>query len=541
MGKTGQHIDNNHGRPMISQDQNGQTKSAIGRKGMIVAPHWQASEAGHAVLARGGNAIEAVIAAGAALSVLYPHFCGLGGDAVWMIGDADGKVSSLLGIGQAPKNIDRIDRIDVRGPKSMLTTACLVDSWGTLLDHSAAHWGGKESFADLLAPSITLAEDGFSVSPSQQFWFDLRAGERDGWPGFCSLFIGEGQQRQPQLAQTLRRLAQHGPREFYQGALAHEIAKDLADMGSPLTLDDLAATRARFVQPISMAYRDLTLLAPPPPTQGLTTLGIMGVLGHHAMAGEAPGRASFYHHLVEAVKQAFLDRNTIADPDFNNPANMQSLLDPAHLRRKAQAVNTDQALVWPHIYKQGDTSFLAAVDAEGRTACVLQSIYFDWGSGAVVGDTGILWQNRGAAFNLDRKSPNCLQAGKRPFYTLNPGMALKAGRPHLLYGTQGADGQPQTLALLLSLLIDHGLSPEAALAQPRFLLGKTFSDSRDSLKLEDNLADAVLTDLQKRGHELAKIPALSPLGGQAGIIRIDEDGTRLGAHDPRSDGGALAV
>lgn len=508
---------------------------------MIVAPHWQASEAGQAVLARGGNAIEAVIAAGAALSVLYPHFCGLGGDAVWMIGDADGTVSSLLGIGQAPKNIDRIDNIDVRGPKSMLTTACLVDSWGVLLDHSANHWGGKESFANLLAASIALADEGFPVSPSQQFWFDLRASEHDRWPGFGTLFLGEGQQRQPHLAETLRSLAQHGPREFYEGALARKIAKGLADLSAPLTLDDLAATRARFAKPISMAYRDLTLLAPPPPTQGVTTLGIMGVLGHHSVVDEPCGSAGFYHHLVEAVKQAFLDRHTIADPDFSMAADAAVLLDANHLRAKAAKVKADQALAWPHVYRQGDTSFLAAVDAHGRTACVLQSVYFDWGSGAVVGDTGILWQNRGAAFSLDPKSANCLQPGKRPFYTLNPGIALKNGRPHLVYGTQGADGQPQTLALLLSLLIDHGLSPEAALAQPRFLLGKTFSDSRDSLKLEDNLPESVLADLHTRGHEQAKIPALSPLGGQAGIIRIEDDGTLLGAHDPRSDGGALAV
>jgi oxamate amidohydrolase len=532
---------NNHGRPMTQNPQTGQTKRAAGRKGMMAAPHWQASEAGLAVLERGGNAIEAVIAAGAALSVLYPHFCGLGGDAVWMISDADGKVSTLLGIGQAPKNIGGIDTIAVRGPRSMLTTACLVDSWGVLLDHSNNHWAGVETFADLLAPSIQFAEDGFPVSPSQQFWFDLRADESDRWPGFRNVYVREGQQLQPQLAETLRCLAQNGPREFYEGGLARKIAKGLADMGAPLTLDDLAATHARFAQPESLIYRNMTLLAPPPPTQGLTTLGIMGVLRHHHMADEPIGSAGFYHHLVEAVKQAFLDRHVIADPDFSASTDAAILLDPAHLHANAQAVKADQALVWPHVYKQGDTSFLAAVDAQGRTACVLQSIYFDWGSGAVVGDTGILWQNRGAAFNLDPKSPNCLQAGKRPFYTLNPGIALKDGRPHLLYGTQGADGQPQTLALLLSLLIDHGLSPEAALAQPRFLLGKTFSDSRDSLKLEDNLSEAALVDLQARGHVLSKIPAFSPLGGQAGIVRIEDGGMLEGAHDPRSDGGALAL
>ena len=172
---------------------------------------------------------------------------------------------------------------------------------------------------------------------------------------------------------------------------------------------------------------------------------------------------------------------------------------------------------------------------------MLQSIYFDWGSGVVAGDTGILWQNRGAAFSLDPASPNCLRAGKRPFYTLNPGMALRDGRPHLLYGTQGADGQPQTLALLLSLLIDHGLDPLAALSQPRFLLGRTFSDSRDSLKIEANAGAALVARLAAMGHEVSPIDAFSQLGGQAGVIRINDDGSVEGAHDPRSDGGAIGV
>ncbi len=508
---------------------------------MVVAPHWQASEAGLSVLERGGNAIEALIAAGAALAVLYPHFCGLGGDAVWMLADANGKVSTLLGIGQAPENIDGINSIPVRGPGSMLTTACLVDSWDVLLNHSKEHWNGGESFAGLLDPSIRIAEQGFHVSPSQQFWFDQRAGAHDSWPGFNDVFVRAGQQLQPQLANTLRCLAKHGPREFYEGALAQKIADALAGTGAPLTASDLAATRARFAEPASLVYRDMLLLAPPPPTQGLTTLGIMGVLARHEMADEPAGSSGFYHYLVEAVKQAFLDRNLIADPEFNAATDMEALLDPARLRTKAGAVNPHRALVWPHVFQNGDTAFLAAVDDKGRAACVLQSLYFDWGSGVVLGDTGILWQNRGAAFNLDPESPNRLEPGKRPFYTLNPGIALKQGRPHLLYGTQGADGQPQTLALLLSLLIDHGLTPQAALAAPRFLLGKTFSDSRDSLKLEETIGNAVIADMRRRGHDIAPIAPLSPLAGQAGIIRIAGDGTLSGAHDPRSDGGALAL
>ena len=280
--------------------------------------------------------------------------------------------------------------------------------------------------------------------------------------------------------------------------------------------------------------------APPPPTQGGTTLAIMGILERLGERPAGPDSAAFYHCLVEAVKQAFLDRATIADPDFAD-VDPARLLDPARLAAKARAVDPARAMPWPHLYRPGDTAHLAAIDAEGRAVSLLQSLYFDWGSGVIAGDTGVLWQNRAAAFSLDPESPNRLMPGKRPFYTLNPGIALKDGRPRLAYGTQGADGQPQTLALLLSLMIDHGLDPATALAHPRFLLGKTFSDSGDTLKLEAGLDSGIVAGLAAMGHETAVIDAFSPLGGQAGIIRIGDDGTLGGAHDPRSDGCAIGL
>ncbi len=519
-----------------------QTEIAVAqsRDGMVTTPHWQASEAGAKVLARGGNAIEALVAAGAALSVTYPHFCGLGGDAVWMVCDRDGAARTFLGIGQAAANTKINGPIPPRGPASTLTTACLVDSWEKVLDHSATAWGGSGRLAALLDDAITLAEDGFAVTPSQTFWHDFRTGESATWPGFRDLFQRDGVQRQPALARTLKAIAANGARDFYEGALADQIARGLAAAGSPLTAADLAATRARMVEPVRLAYGDTVLLAPPPPTQGVTTLAIMAVLAQLAPGSKAPDSAAYYHALVESVKQAFVDRHLIADPEFGNDST-KMLLDAQRLAAKAAAIDPNRAAEWPAPYRQGDTALLAAVDAEGRAACLLQSIYFDWGSGVVAGDTGILWQNRGAAFSTDPASPNFVQPGKRPFYTLNPGLALKDGRPHLVYGTQGADGQPQTLALLLSLLIDHGLDPLAALSRPRFLLGRTFSDSRDNLKLEENIGADTLAALSSMGHEVSTIATLSPLGGQAGIIRIQENGQMEAAHDPRSDGGAIGI
>lgn len=516
------------------------TRSDTSSRGAaIVAPHWLAAEAGAKVLRRGGNAIEALVAAGAALAVTYPHFCGLGGDAVWLVADETGKAQAFLGIGQAGGVVPDGD-IPLRGAASMLTTACLVDSWEKVLAHSTAEWAGSESLPGLLDDAIALAENGFEVSRSQAFWYEFRRSELDGWPGFGDLFTSSGIQRQPALGRTLDAIARHGAREFYEGALARQIATGLVEAGSPLLATDLAATRTDIAPPLRQIYRDTTLLAPPPPTQGVTTLGIMGVLNHLPMTDFPPDSAGFYHSLVEAVKQAFLDRHTIADPHYAADVS-PALLDPARLAAKAAAIDPGRALPWPQPYRHGDTALLAAVDEKGRCASLLQSLYFDWGSGVVVGDTGILWQNRGAAFSTDPASPNVIRAGKRPFYTLNPGLALKNGRPHLIYGTQGADGQPQTLSLLLSLLVDHGLDPAAALSRPRFLLGRTFSDSRDTLKIEENAGPETVSALAAMGHEISTIDSFSPLGGQAGVIRIGQDGAIDGAHDPRSDGGAILL
>lgn len=525
---------------MTGRTRQSKTSPARSSLGMVTTPHWAATEAGTRVLEQGGTAIEALVAAGAALAVVYPHFCGLGGDGVWMITDAQGDATALLGIGQAAAAVQPDSPVPLRGACSALTTACLVDSWETALRMSAERWGAALPLDRLLADAIRLAEDGFPVSPSQTFWHDFRAAEQADWPGFSALFARDGLQRQPALAQTLRSIAADGARSFYDGALAEDIAADLSEVGAPVSAADLAATRTQIARPLSLPYRDLTLLAPPPPTQGVTTLGIMGVLSGLDMTGKSADSAAFYHAVVEAVKQAFLDRHRIADPAFA-PDVSADLLDRARLAAKTRAIDPALALPWPHRHQTGDTALLAAVDREGRAASLLQSLYFDWGSGVVGRRTGILWQNRGAAFSVDPASPNCLAPGKRPFYTLNPGLALKEGRPCLAYGTQGADGQPQTLSLLLSLLIDHGLDPLAALSAPRFLLGRTFSDLADSLKIEESLSEATREALRDLGHSIAPIPAFSPLGGQAGIIRIHADGLIEAAHDPRSDGGAIGL
>ncbi|MGF9566122.1 gamma-glutamyltransferase [Neorhizobium sp. BT27B] len=514
--------------------------AARSRQGMVTSPHKRASEAGAKVLRRGGTAIEAVIAAGAALTVVYPHFCGLGGDAIWIVADRQGRQKAIMGIGQAAAELPVLETIPARGPLSALTTAAVIDSWGEALRFSADNWQGKETLGALLADAIELAAGGFPVSQSQRHWHAFRNGEIENWPGVASAFVTEGEQRQPQLATVLEAIALHGHREFYEGDTGHRIAVALEKAGSPIRAGDLIKTAATLADPVSIDYRGITLLAPPPPSQGISTLAIMGILSRFPMQDVDPTSPDFYHFCVEAVKQAFIDRGQIADPDFV-AQQCGEWIAAKTLSHKAAAIDPKAALPWPHRFQTGDTVYLAAVDGEGRSASVLQSTYYDWGSGVLLPDTGIIWQNRGAAFSTDPESPNVLAPGKRPFYTLNPGIGLKNGRPHLLYGTQGADGQPQTLTVLLSRLIDHGFDPLAALSAPRFLLGRTFSDSRDNLKIEQSVGDDVLATLTARGHEVITIPALSALSGQAGVIRIGENGWMEGAHDPRSDGCAIAL
>lgn len=517
---------------------------------MVTSPHEQATQAGADVLEAGGNAIEAAIAIGACLNVTYPHFSGFGGDAFLLVSDRSGKVRSISGIGQAARDLPTglSDAIAPRGPGSMLTTAGAVDALGCAFELSREQYGGARSWSDLLAPAIRLAEDGFPMSPSQRFWLDFRAEEMAALPGVFSGFTNDGDPpdvgatfRQPRLAASLQLLAARGHRDFYEGKLAARIAAGLQAAGSPLSASDLAATRARVEEPIRLPYRDGTLVAHRPPTQGITTLEIMGILDRFDLRSMGEGSADHYHLLVEAVKRAFLDRNEhVADPECANVPS-EFLLSAANLDAHAAGINMGRALPWPDPFHTGDTVFIGATDQAGNAVSMLQTIYFDWGSGVEVGDTGMLWHNRGAAFSLDADHPNVIAPGKRPFHTLNPGMYLQDGRPRVLYGTQGADGQPQTLATILTRIIDYGMDPLSALAKPRFLLGKTFSDATDSLKVEEDAGGDVLDDLRRRGHELSLLPPASPLAGHPGAITIDTDGVARGAHDPRSDGRAIGL
>ena len=525
------------------------SKSAHSKRAMVTSPHVLASEAGVEILQSGGNAIESALTIASCLAVTYPHFSGFGGDSFLILSNAQGQVQTISGIGQAAQNPGvYAGAIPTRGARSMLTTAATVDAFGKAFEISQSQFGGKISWAALLFRAISLAREGFPISKSQNFWLEFRKREMANLPGVYELFMPNGvipeigtRIAQPQLAATLEMLAENGCRDFYEGALAKRIVKGLREAGSPLNADDLAKTAARIEPPLAIRYRGGTLVSLQPPTQGVTTLQIMGILDQFDFSKIADGSPDYYHFVVEAVKQAFIDRNLVADPEFSS-FDAAALLSDEHVGRCAKKISMTKALAWPHQFQTGDTVFIGVRDEYGNAVSMLSTIYFDWGSGVAVGDTGMLWHNRGASFLLDPAHPNRLEPGKRPFHTLNPGMYFKGDKAHILYGTQGADGQPQTLAAILTRLIDYKMDPWSALARPRFLLGKTFSNSADSLKLEVDVSVDVVAELTKRGHQISTIAAQSPLVGHPGAIVIDRiTGSLSGAHDPRSDGRALGL
>ncbi len=524
--------------------------NAYSTRGMVTSPNAAASECGVAVLRAGGNAVEAAIATCAALWVTYPHFCGLGGDVLMLVSDAKGQVQAVSGIGQAAQDISGYEKgIAVRGPRSALTSAGAVAALDSAWQISRDTMGGKRSWASLWDTAIGMANEGYAVSASERFWLDFRRQEKQHLNDVFTLFCENGElpeigasRRRPDLARSLQALAERGARDFYEGELAAEMVRGLTEAGSPLRAKDLAATVARVEAPLYLPYRDGVLVSQPPPAQGVSTLQIMGLLAQFDLQQLPQGSADHYHLMVEAVKLAFKDRNRyVADPDFAEVP-VGRLLSEASLSAQAKRINMHHAQPWPHVYQPGDTVYVAASDAAGNAASVLATVYFDWGSGVIAGDSGVIWHNRGAAFSTDPTHPNVLAPGKRPFHTLNPGMYLKQNKPHMLFGTQGADGQPQTLAALLTRLIDHGMDPHSALAAPRFLLGKTFSDSTDNLKIESDVPVHVIEELRRRGHALSLVEAQSPLMGHPGVIVINgETGLMTGAHDPRSDGMAVGV
>lgn len=532
--------------------------AAIGRRGVVASPHPLATLAGLGALLRGGNAVDAAVAAGATLAVVYPHMTGLGGDSFWLCWDArGGRLRGLAACGAAaglatPELYRNhgLSEIPARGPLAALTVPGAVDGLWEAHTWSREALGSPLGWADLLADAIRHAAEGIAVSPCQAR-VTARAADllaRAGEPHFLAFartYLRGGAAPepgsllvQPQLARTLQRLAREGGRAFYEGELAGDMARACEATGSPLRLGDFAAHRSRWVEPLTVPYRDGVAASVPPPSQGLAALAILGMLDTLDVGGLPTDSADYVHLLVEATKLAFGDRDRWLADSERVAVPVDRLLDPGYLSERAKLIRMDTAAPAPVpsgiSRPAGDTVACVTADAAGNCVALIQSLYHEWGSALVAGETGIVLQNRGAFFSLDPSHPSVLAPGKRPFHTLVPFMFLRDGRPVLVAGTMGGEGQPQTLAALTTRILDYGLQVQAAVEAPRWLYGRTWGTATRALSLEGRFG--------ARGHEVRLLEPWSDTMGHAQAIWLDrERGLLAGGGDPRADGPALGA
>ena len=516
------------------------------RRGMVTSPHHLASQAGISVLREGGNAIEATVAMAAALAIVYPHMTGIGGDGFWIVATPDGKPVAIDACGASGQNVSAdlyrtrgLSEIPWRGPLAANTVAGTVSGWREAL-LVAAEWGGRMPLARLLEEAIWHAENGFAVTASQHQLTAQKLAELRDVSGFADHFLPAGQppaegapMRLPALGRTLRALAERGPDDFYRGALARSIAADLAKVGAPITADDLARHAAGRREPLSLRLRSATVFNHPPPTQGLASLMILGLFERLGVR-EAEG-FDHIHGLIEATKQAFL----IRDKFVGDPAAMDrdpaDFLQSSFLDDLARRIGP-KALPWPARASGGDTVWMGAIDGQGRAASFIQSVYFEFGSGVVLPESGIQWQNRGSSFRLTGEGPTVLAPGRKPFHTLNPALArLDDGRT-MVYGTMGGEGQPQTQSAVFTRYAVLGQPLQQAVTAPRWLLGRTWGEQSITLKLESRFDPALIDRLRAAGHDVEMLPDFTSTMGHAGAIVRRTDGIFEGATDPRSDG-----
>ncbi len=521
-----------------------------GTRGIAVAPHALAAQSALAVLREGGNAIEAMVAAAAAIAVVYPHMNSIGGDAFWLVHVPGEPVRAIdaCGAAAAAASIDfygehGLAAIPFRGGVAANTVAGTVSGWELALELSRSRLGGRMPLGRLLADAVAYARDGIPVTRSQTATTAAKLEGLRGQPGFDATFLVDGAPPptgtrfcNPRLAATLERLAAAGLRDFYEGDVAASMVRDLAAAGSPLGARDLGAHRALWRTPLELAHSRGTLYNVPPPTQGVVSLLILGILDRLDIGATDPDGPEYVHLCVEAVKQAFGVRDRyVTDPAYMQ-VDAQALLAAERVDALAARIDRTRAAAWGAGKGPADTIWMGAIDGEGRAVSFIQSLYHEYGSGVVLAGSGVNWQNRGCSFSLDPNALNALAPGRKPFHTLNPALALLDDGRTMAYGNMGGDGQPQSQSAVFTRTVVFGMNPQDAVAAPRWLLGRTWGQTTDTLKLEARFPPAVVEALARMGHEVEVLAPYDETVGHAGAVLRDRGGLMEGGCDPRSDG-----
>jgi gamma-glutamyltranspeptidase/glutathione hydrolase len=517
--------------------------------GIAATSHYLASQAGADVLRRGGSAIDGAIAANAVLGVTEPMMNGIGGDLFLLFWDA--KASKLYGLnasGWAPRQLS-IDFLKKQGLTSMphegihsVTVPGAVDGW------SKAHQRfGRLPWKDLFASAIFYAESGYSVPELvHDYWEDSRDRLKE-TPEAARVFLPHGKVpaigekfSNPDLAKSLRLIADHGRDAFYRGEIAQAIVKTSSALGGTMQADDLADFSSEWVDPISIDYRGWKVYELPPNGQGMAALEMLNIMATFAPDHAGPQGAAELHKKIEAMKLAYTDLYRYnADPRFAKIP-VQGLLGKNYAAERAALINPDKASCTTSSGSpaRSDTTYLAVVDKDGNIASLIQSLYDGFGSGVAVSGMGFILQDRGGLFTLDPNHPNALAPRKRPFHTIIPAF-MERGNTHIGFGIMGGSNQPLAHAQFVSNFVDYEMNIQAALEAPRFTIAGTSEPIGCRLLIESRVKPDVVEALRKKGHNLVvRQEYSSAMGRGQAVLHNSTTGVNFGASDPRADGSA---
>ncbi len=534
----GQRLGRDYGRSMV-----------ISKQGIAATTHALASEAAAQILAKGGSAVDAAIAANAVLAVTEPMMDGIGGDLFAMYWDAKtGKLTGLNSSGSAPHGLSPaflaargIEKMPVHGIHTV-TVPGAVRGW------SAMHQRyGKLPWRDLFSPAIAYARQGYPVPEVIVESWALPSSTRllESNPESVRVFLPGGRAprtgelfRNPDLAATLEILATRGADAFYRGDIAASILETSRKLGGALTAADLTSFEPEWVAPVSTTYRGWRVYEMPPNDQGMAALEMLNIMERFPPAPEGPLSAPEIHMRIEAMKLAYSDLARYnADPRYASVP-LSGILSKRYGASRAALIDPEKANcdVKPGAPVHGDTTYLTVVDREGNIASWIESVSGTFGSGVTVEGRGILLQNRGALFSRDPKSPNVLAGGKRPYHTIIPAFMEKGGL-HIGFGIMGGPNQPLAHAQFVSNLVDYGMNIQAALETARFT--KRAANGCDVI-VESRVPETALQQLSERGHQIRIArPYTQQMGRGNAVLHDSSTGVNYGASDPRADGSAV--
>ena len=513
----------------------------MGTRWMVTADHPLAVQAAASLLENGAHAVDAAIMANLVMTVVRPHMCGFGGDLFALIYSAEKQeLKALDAAGFAP-GAASLETYRDRGIKEIPATGihtCTVPGalagWQALLDAY-----GTFGLNALLDKVIPYADEGF---PAYVELIDAISNKREillKSATAASIFLPDGHPprqgdliKQPLLANSYRLLAEQGPDAFYRGRLGDDLVAHSRSLGGFFDQKDLADYQVIWKNPLVGSYRDFQICTQPPPSQGITLLMQAHILENLDISALAPDSPELVHYMVEAKKLAFADRDRyVCDPGFHEVP-VGHLLDRTSAQEQAGRIGKQAAknVGYRKFSSSGeDTVYMMAVDSQGNAVVLIQSLFQAFGSGTMVPQSGMMLHNRGRGFSMDPVHPNRLEPRKRPYHTLLPAMVLKSGRPHLLLGTPGGDGQTQTNIQLLTALIDFDAPAQGAVDAPRWR-----SQPDGPLWLENRFPQSTISELAARGHDVKKIDAFAGDMGSAQVIFLDRNrGVLMGGADCR--------